>query len=195
MQSLNWFQQHQIYWFWKECLSCVALALPVIRGIIIPSFFPLPGTEKYIGEYSECSRLLDCHANVACQICTALATLCGIYLYFLFQKCCKRDISTRIRVYIFVCMLHIFLGHVRTTPRGTSTVHCQPATATLDTAPARFWTDPAACLATVEPERLGFAKTNLHNFQTLSAHCSNALGLRPYLFGTLRRSHAIFFNL
>lgn len=104
MQSLNWFQQHQIYWFWKECFSFVALALPVIRGIIIPSFFPLPGTEKYIGEYSACSRLLDCHANVACQIYTAPATLCGIYLYFLFQKCCKRDIPTRIRICIYFCL-------------------------------------------------------------------------------------------
>lgn len=100
--------------------------------------------------------------------------------------------------YIYFCLYAAYFPgprSYRTTPRGTSTVHCQPATATLDTAPARFWTDPAACLATVEPERFGFAKTNLHNFQTLSAHCSNALGLRPCLFGTLRRSHAIFFNL
>lgn len=85
-------------------------------------------------------------------------------------------------MYIFICILHIFLGHVRTTTPGTSTVHYQPATATLVTAPARFWSDPAACLATVVPDRFGSAKTILHNFQTLSAHCNNALGLRPCLF-------------
>lgn len=161
----------------------------MIRVVIIPAFFPLAGTEKYVGEYSECSRLLECHANVACQICRAPATLWNIFVLSVSKVLQERYTYENpymymytIFMYIFICMLHIFLGHVRTTTPGTSTVHYQPATATLDTAPARFWSDPAACLATVVPDSFGSAKTNLHNFQTLSAHCNNALGLRPCLF-------------